>query len=130
MAKEGAFQGLLEINGVDLSDHCTEFDAPLTRGDVQQNAMGDSDEYGAPGLKGGDITATFIQDFAAAKVHLTLRPLYENGTITSVRWGEVAGNFKYSGAFYVQNYRPIGGAHGEGTLATVTLRRAGNLSTV
>ncbi len=128
MAKLGAFQGFIEVNGVDLSDHCTEFDGVQNRNDVRQNAMGDEDEFGRPGLKTGDISATFIQDFASSSVHETLRPLYENGTLHPVRWAEVTGEVRYSGTFYTQQYRAVGGEHGGETLATVTFHRAGNVS--
>lgn len=132
MAKQGAFQGWLEVNGVDLSDHCTEFDAAMGRADLPAHAMGDDDEYGMPGLKQGDITATFLQDFAAASVHRTLSPLYENATIIPVRFRATnaaasATNPEYSGNYYCQQYRGIGGAHGAQSLATVTFRRAGDV---
>jgi len=133
MAKHGAFQGYIQVNGVDLSDHCTEFDAPLNIADLQGNAMGDTDEYGMPGLNQGDVTATFLQDFAAASVHRTLRPLHNNHTTHPLVWrassaAAAVANPEYSGDYYVQNYRPIGGAHGAQTFATVTFRRAGNLT--
>ncbi len=133
MAKEGAFQGYIEVNGVDLSDHCREFDAVKGHTDIPQNAMGDSDEYGAAGLKQGPITASFIQDFAAANVHATINPLYENKTKFPIVWRNTSGaasatNPEHSGDFYVSSYRPVGGSHGGESLAAVTFNRAGNLS--
>ena len=133
MAKEGAFNGFLQVNGVDLSDHCREFDAVLGHTDVPQNAMGDTDEYGTAGLKQGPITASFIQDFAAASVHRTINPLYQNKTVHNMLWRNASGaasatNPEFSGDFYVSSYRPVGGSHGGESLAAVTFNRAGNLT--
>ncbi len=133
MAKEGVFNGFIEVNGVDLSDHCQTFSGELGHNDIPFHAMGDTSEFFTPGLKTGAIAATFIQDFVAASVHRTLSPIYENQTLVPVRWraktGEVASasNPEYSGTFYVGSYRAIGGDHGEGTLATVSFVRAGNV---
>ena len=130
MAKEGAFQGYIEVNGVDLSDHCTEFHAALGHTDIPNHAMGDSDEYSQPGLKTGDVTASFIQDYAAADVHATHRPLYNNSSIFQLRWADkpiANAHTIYSGDFYVASYEPVGGAHGGVSMAAVTYRRAGNL---
>lgn len=135
MAKQGAFQGYIQVNGVDLSNHCTEFDAVQGRENLPAHAMGDDDNYGMPGLKTGDISATFLQDFAGGSVHATLRPLYENGTIVPVVWRATnaaasATNPEYSGQFFCQNYRAIGGAHGQQSLAEVTFARAGDVDAV
>ena len=131
MAKEGAFQGAVEVNGIDLSDHCTEFNSELGHTDIPNHAMGDTDEYSQPGLKTGDLTATYIQDYASDDVHDTHQELYNDSSIFVLRWADKAfasANVIFSGDFYVASYMPVGGAHGAASLATVTYRRAGNLN--
>jgi len=121
------------VNGVDLSDHCVEFNPVKGRGNLPAHCMGDTDNYSMPGLKEGDISANFIQDFAAASVHKTLAPLYNNATIIPIVYRAkraVASdtNPEHSGDYYVGTYRDIGGAHGEMLLAQVTFVRAGNVA--
>ena len=105
--------------------------AVLGHSDIPNHAMGDSDEYSQPGLKTGDVTASYIQDYAAASVHATHKPLYENGTIFNVRWADDAtvanASAVYSGDFYIASYEPVGGSHGGASMAPVTYRRAGNV---
>ncbi len=134
MAKHGAFNGSIVVNGVDLSDHCQEFNVAQTRNDIRADCMGNTDEYGMPGLKTGDITATFMQDFAAASVHATLQPIYASGLIVPVVYKPITGQAKdavtnpeYSGSYYISNYRSIGGTHGEGLLAQVTFHRGSDI---
>jgi hypothetical protein len=77
--------GFIEVNGVNLSDHCSSVTVESTADDVDLTAFTTAGyrEYGV-GFKSATITATFFQDYAAASVHATLQPLYDSGGTFSV----------------------------------------------
>jgi hypothetical protein len=84
MAKFVMRDGYIQVNGVDLSDHCSSMTVESTADDVDLTAFTTAGyrEYGV-GFKSATITATFFQDFAGSSVHATLQPLYDSaGTFT------------------------------------------------
>jgi hypothetical protein len=75
----------IQVNGVDLSDHCSALSAEITTDDVDMTAFGPSGYRDiATGFKDANFTATFFQDYAAASVHATLQPLADSGGTFSV----------------------------------------------
>ncbi len=73
MAKHVLYDVSLTVNGVDLSDHVESVSFVETTNGQAAAAMGDVNDYEMPGtLKLSDVTATFYQDYASAKVYATL----------------------------------------------------------
>jgi hypothetical protein len=86
MAKFVMRDGYVQVNNVDLSDHCSSVTVESTADDIDLTAFTTAGyrEYGV-GFKSATITATFFQDYAAASVHQTLQPLYDAGGTFTVR---------------------------------------------
>ena len=130
MARFGCFKnGWIEVNGVVLSDHCTEFGLEETAEELPNHAHGDDVAQVTPGLFNWTIRATFLQDFAAANVHRTLRPLFNARTQHAIRVRPDAGvvsltNPMYSGMAFIFSYQPMRGAHGNNLTTEVVFRPA------
>lgn len=123
--------GFIEIAGVDLSDHCTEYSVTESDAELPDHTHGGHVESIAPGLTNWAIKGTFLQDFAAGSVHKTLRGAKKAGLPVSVRYRHDRGvvsadNPMYSGSAYITTYDGYKGAHGATMLADVTLRPANN----
>ena len=73
--------GYVEINGVDLSSYARNLDTPQEkdRVDVSGFNSAGTQEF-LPGRKTESATIVFRQDFASAKPHQTLEPLFRNNT--------------------------------------------------
>ena len=89
MAKEVWRDGYIQVNGVDLSDHCSAITVEGTTEDIDVTSFTTAGfrEF-QTGFKDATITATFFQDFAAssgtASVDNTLQPLWDGGGTFSV----------------------------------------------
>lgn len=136
MARFGCFKnGWIEVNGVVLSDHCTEFGIEESAEELPDHAHGDEVSLITPGLFNWTIRATFLQDFAAASVHRTLRPLFINRTkhVIRVRPDSAAQsltNPMYSGYAYLTTYQPVRGAHGQNLTTEAVFRPASALTEI
>lgn len=130
MAKFGVFKnGFIQINGVDLSDHCTEFSLPITAAELPNHAHGDEVEQTIPGLFNWSIPCKFLQDFAGGSVDDTLWPLMTGRTIFVVECRPDQGaisptNPQYSGYAQLYNYQPVQGAHGVNLITDCLLKPA------
>lgn len=71
----------VEINGVDLSDHSFGVTAGQAREQIDVSGFNSTGakEFLA-GSREDTATISFLQDFASAKVHQTLSPLFQNST--------------------------------------------------
>ncbi len=121
--------GFIEIAGVDLSDHCTEFSCKESDEELKNDTHGGSVANITPGLTNWTIEAKFLQDFAAASVHATLRAAKIGRLPVAVRYRASrdsvgATNPMYSGSAYVTSYTGFQGAHGTNLIADCTLRPA------
>ena len=135
MATFGCFRnGLITVNGVNLSDHCREVTLETSVAELPNDVMGDNTSVVRAGLEDWTITATFLQDFASGSVDATLDTaggVAHSGFNVIIRadGGAVSTtNPSYSGSAILASYRPIGGAHGVNLESTATFRPAGNLS--
>lgn len=130
MAKYGVFKnGFIGVSGVNLSDHCTEFTLEESSEELANAAHGDETAQVTPGLLNWTIRATFLQDFAASSVDLTLRPLLANRTsfgVTVRASGDAVSttNPMYSGTAVLVSYKGIGGPHGGNLMAEAVFRPA------
>lgn len=81
MAKFIATDVQVLVNSVDLSDHAFSVETPSEKEQIDVsgfNASGTKEFL--QGQKEESVTIQFLQDFASAKVHQTLEPLYRLGT--------------------------------------------------
>lgn len=131
MAKKGVNKNAyIKVNGVDLSNHCTDLQPVYGVGALPAQAHGDDQEYSNPGMRTRALTAKFLQDFAAGSVFATLNPL-KNGTKHVVEYRDDAGsasalNPTFSGLFFISNLTNfVGGAIGSNAECSVTWTPAG-----
>jgi len=129
----GCFKnGWIEVNGVVLSDHCTEFTISDTAEELPDHAHGDDALLITPGLFNWRVTGKMLQDFAAGSVDSTMYPLKNNRTKFAVRMRVDSGvvsptNPMFSGNGYLIQYAPIQGAHGQNLMSDFTIGPAGAL---
>ena len=133
MAKEVWRDGYIQVNGVDLSDHCSALTVEGTTEDVDVTSFTTAGfrEY-ATGFKDTTITATFFQDYAAASVDATLQPLWDTGGTFSVHvkphssLTTSATNPRYSiGTARLFSYNPMTGGVGDPNSFDAAFRNAG-----
>lgn len=130
MARFGCFKnGWIEVNGVVLSDHCTEFGLEESAEELPNHAHGDDIAQVTPGLFNWTIRATFLQDFASGSVHRTIRPLFAARSSFPIRVrpdsaAVSATNPMYSGMAYCMTYQPVRGPHGQNLTTEAVFRPA------
>lgn len=91
MAKHVATDWKVVVNGVDLSDHAFNVDAPQEKDQVDVSGFGGSREF-VPGVETTSLTVTFVGDFGSNSVHATLEPLYRLGSVFPVYVQPVRGS--------------------------------------
>lgn len=115
----------VKVNSVDLTAYVTNVEVVQAVDSVESTAMSTTSTNGhtfVGGIQNNTITISFNQDFAATKVHATLKGLVGVPTTVVVRPTSataVAGtnpDFTLTGAL-MSEYRPVTGAVGD--LATV-----------
>jgi hypothetical protein len=132
MAKFVMKDGYVQVNGVDLSDHCSSVTVESTADDVDLTAFTTAGyrEYGV-GFKSATITATFFQDFATSSVHATLQPLYDTGgtftvNVKASQAATSATNPRISlPVARMFGYNPLAGGVGDASTFDTEFRNAG-----
>lgn len=123
----------VSINGVDFTSECREVNVEDSRADHDNTVMRMSAESVEAGLGRWTITIKLRQNYAAGKVHQTLRPLI--GTICTVvvrpdaTRPAAADNEQITGLGIFLSYVPIGGAAGQPQEPSFEFRNAGTLLT-
>jgi len=85
LAKHILYDASLTVNGVDLSDHVESISLVATTNGQAAAAMSELNDYEMPGtLKLSDVTATFYQDYASAKVYATLQAAWAARTTFNI----------------------------------------------
>ena len=134
MAKFVLRNAFIQVNGVNLSDHCSSVTVESSADDVDLTSFGASAyrEY-AQGFKDATITATFFQDYGLASVHATLQPLYDaaGGGTFAVYVKADSGTTNSTNprmeliTARMFSYNPLAGAVGDGSSMDVEFRNAG-----
>jgi hypothetical protein len=75
---------LVQVGGVDLSDHVTSVAAQVSHERLETTGVNDLVKSYAKGLATAVVKARFLQDFDTSKVHQTLAPLVGSTTLVSV----------------------------------------------
>ena len=107
----------LTAGGVDLSDHVRSFTLDYSAELPDDTAMGDDTRsVGAGGLFNWTATVEWLQDFAAAKVDVTLFPLVGTAVALIIRpdaGAKSATNPEFTGSGVLGSYSPITGTVGD-----------------
>jgi hypothetical protein len=113
------YNAKLTVNGVDLSDHLdTVTLGPFSTEALPAAGMGEVQNYACAGnLDVGSVDANFFQDFAAAKVHATIMPLWSGKVLHDIivqpdSASRSATNPGWSGKAFVSSYTPFTGKRG------------------
>lgn len=107
----------ITLGGVDLSAWCKNVQLEVEAEEGDTTAFSSGGWKASIGtLKGGSLSLTFNQDYAAASVDATLWPLL--GTVATFTVKAVAGatsatNPAYSGSVLVTSHTPVAGAVGD-----------------
>ena len=113
----------VSIAGVDLTDHVTSVTLDLSADEVETTAFGSTARTRVGGLLDHSVSLDFQQDYAAANVEATIRPLLggtaqvilkPNGTATSPT------NPSYTFTVLCTEWQSINGAVGDLATASVT----------
>jgi hypothetical protein len=132
VAKEVWRDGYIQVNSVDLSDHCSSMtiEGATEEVDLTSFTTAGYREIGT-GFKTANITATFFQDFASGSVDATLQPLWDAGGTFAVhvkqhQTATSATNPRYSlGTARIMTYNPFGGGVGDPNSFDATFVNAG-----
>lgn len=125
MARKVITNAVVQINGVDLSNHVESVTLTWSLTDVDVTAMGDGGKFHLAGLQDDKFTVTFWQDHAAASVGPTLDALFQGGTAVAFKLGDggtvfSATNPSYSGSALAIDQTPIAGKVGDGQQNSVS----------
>jgi hypothetical protein len=136
MAKFLATDIKVVVNNVNLSDHADSVDTPSESEQIDVSSFSPTRtrEF-LPGLADQTIEVEFLQDFASAKVHATLYPLYSGGSSFPLfvqpdsDAGTSATNPVYGGTAQLFSYNGLGGATlNDPVKITATFKPAPNAS--
>lgn len=119
------------IGTVNLSSYVTAVTLEMTADEVETTAFGSAARTRIGGLKDGNVSIDFNQDFAAASVEATLYPLL--GTIATVTMVPTSGsvtatNPSYAVPCLVTQHMPISGQIGDLSTFSVTWPTAGTVT--
>jgi hypothetical protein len=121
--------GFLLLNAANLSDHCKNLVLAIDADALDSTGMGATYKSFLGGLKSGQLTIEFMDDFAASSVDVTLFPLL--GTVTTFEIRPTSGarsvtNPAYTGSVLIAKHG-IGGQLGALAPLSVTYPTSGTV---
>ena len=122
----------IEVDGVDLSDRCTQVTVEDGAAEVDGTAFGSNYTSALKGMRTAQITATFQQDFDAGSVHDTLSALNDSDVpVEVVVYSEGATASVANPGFKITEsqllgYNPLSGGPGDLSTTDVTFTNAGD----
>ena len=131
MAKFVLNNASVTLNSVDLSDHVSSVTLDITAEEITTTSMGSTFVERTGGLKSGQLSIEFQQDFAASEVDATLFPLLGTTTAFVVKadaGSTSATNPAYSGNVLVNQHLPLSNAVGELATMSVAFPTSGTIS--
>jgi hypothetical protein len=121
----------LTFNSVDLSDHSTNITVTAEADQLDSTAMGDSWREYTGGLKSGQLSVTFLDDFAASNVDATIWGAFNTGTAVACAVKPVNTTIAATNPEYQFNVLPhqwnMGGSIGELAGKTLTFNLTGSI---
>lgn len=131
MAKFFAQDYKITVNGTTLSNSISSVEVSLEADELETTAFGDGWRTRIGGLKTGNVSLDFFQDFGAASVEATLYPLL--GTVATVVVSPTSGTVSATNPSYtipalVTEHSPISGAVGDIATFSVTWPSAGTVT--
>ena len=129
MAKFILRNAFIEVNGVNLSDHCSQVEIDDGADEVDVTSMGAANKETLLGIGDAQITATFFQDFAEGSVDATLHAVYKSNTpfLVKVRPDSAAKgvtNPEYIMNAVLPSYKSLSGSVGAASTTDVAFKNA------
>ena len=123
MAVFAATDFTVSVNAVDLTDHCNSVTTDFSVADLETTAFGDTWTTRIGGLKSGNVSLNFHQDFAASNVDSTLWDAF--GTVVEVILKPTSGatsatNPSYTFDVLVTQVQPIAASVGDVAVQSVS----------
>jgi hypothetical protein len=132
MSKQVFTDAVVIVNGIDLTNHCSEITIEDTADEVDLTSFGGNGyrEIGQ-GLKDATITGTFFQDYATGSVDSVLQPLYASGGTFSLSVKPTSATASATNPWHrmtarLYSYGGLGGAIGDALNVEATFRNAAN----
>jgi len=122
----------IEVNGVNLSDHCSQVEIDDGADEVDVTSMGAANKETLLGIGDAQITATFFQDFAEGSVDGTLHSIYKSNTPFAVKVRPDSGAVGKTNPEYVMSesilpsYKALSGSVGAASTTDVAFKNAGS----
>jgi hypothetical protein len=120
------------INSVNLSDHLTSAELPLTAEELDTTTFGTAGwRSKLGGLKEGTLTLNFLDDKAASNVDATLWTAFGtvvSFTIKSTTAATSATNPEYQGSILVKEVKPFGASVGDLAALSVSYPTSGTVT--
>ena len=132
MAKFVITNPLIEIGGVNLSDHIASVTLTESYAEVATTAFGDGAVTRIAGLGDHSLSLDFHEDFAATEVHATIAPLIGGTTTVSIKpinETTSATNPAFSATVLVTEWPLLNGAVGDLASASVSWPISGAITT-
>lgn len=124
---------VVQVNGVDLSDHVNQVTLDLSKDQIDVTAMGADAHQWLAGLENDTLTVVYWADFAANEVDATLYPIFSGGTPVAFKVAPNGTAFSstnptYSGSVVLFKYQPLNGKVGDGLNTTTTFQVSGTVT--
>lgn len=123
MAKIVLTNAYVKVGNVNLSDHISQVSVSEKVAEVETTSFGNTSMQRTGGLRDSSISLTFMQDFAAASVEATIRPLVGTvGTVVIAPAGTAisATNPSYTCEVFFSEWTSLDGSVGDLSKASVT----------
>jgi len=123
---------LIEIGGVNLSDHVSSVTVNESYAEVATTAFGDTAVTRIAGLGDHSVSLDFHEDFGASEVHATISPLVSSTTTVTVKpvdEATSATNPSFSMTVLVTEWPLLNGSVGDLASASVTWPVSGSITT-
>lgn len=101
------YDAVVEIAGVDLSDHVEAVTLDESYDALETTAMGDTHRTRQKGLGDFSLAITWQQDYDAAEVHVTIQPINGDVATFAVKHSSAATsttNEQWSGSVFISEY--------------------------
>lgn len=117
----------ISVNGVELSNHCSQIEVEEAAEEVDLTSFGAKYKETGLGIGNAMISATFFQDFAAGSVDATLHSLQGSNTpfvviVKPVNEAASATNPEYKMEGILPEYKPLSNTVGQASTAAVTFK--------
>jgi hypothetical protein len=129
MAKQILRNAFISVNGVDLSNHCSQVEIDIKNEEVDVTGFGANNKETKLGIGDATISATIFQDFAEGSVDATLHALAGSNTpfpviVKPENAAKSKTNPEYKMEAVLPDYKPVSGNVGAASTTQVTFRNA------